>query len=148
MIKCNNGGCVKDKDICCQSCDETSYCKGVCIDQPSNDDSGCGEAVFEDNNPVEVFQNAAATVIKSIANICKAKKKLEEQEKNFKSQLLDAMERHNIKSFNNDVLKITYVAGTTAISIDSKKLKEKYPQIVAECSKTSNKSAYVKVELK
>lgn len=147
MIKCTVGGCTKNKDICCQSCDEKESCNGACVDKPSTDDSGCGSAVFESSNSVELFQNAAATVIKSITDICKAKKDLEEKEKSLKSQLKEAMERNGVKSFSNDVLKITYIAATKAVSVDSKVLKEKYPAIAAECSKTSPKAAYVKVEL-
>ena len=33
-------------------------------------------------------------------------------------------------------------------SIDSTKLKAKYPQIAAECVKVSNRKAYIKVSLK
>lgn len=58
------------------------------------------------------------------------------------------MENCNIKKFESDILNLTYVAETTATSIDSAKLKKKYPDIAAECSKTSKKSAYVKVVVK
>lgn len=147
MIKCNNGGCVKDKDICCQSCDEIKICNGACIDTPSTDDSGCGEAIFEPNKTLAVFQTSAAAVIKDITDICKAKKDLDEKEKSLKTQLLTAMEKHGVKSFNNNVLKITYMAATSAITVNSKLLKEKYPAIAAECSKPSPRAAHVKVEL-
>lgn len=148
IIKCSLGGCVKEKDICCMSCDEKESCDGFCFDEPSTDKPGCGGAIFESDNLVEVFKTTVAAVIQSIADLCKSKKDLEEKEKSLKSQLKDAMERNSVKSFSNDVLKITYIAATKAVSIDSKVLKEKYPQIAAECSKSSNKSAYVKVELK
>ena len=62
--------------------------------------------------------------------------------------LIDAMEEYGVKMFDNDLLKVTYIAATTATSIDSAKLKKKYPAIAEECSKTSAKSAYVKVEIK
>ena len=58
------------------------------------------------------------------------------------------MEKCNIKKFESDILNITYVAESTKTSIDSAKLKKKYPAIADECSKTSNKSAYIKVEVK
>ena len=133
MITCNLGGCIKEKEICCQSCDERAGCSGYCNDTA--------------DNGIEVFKTTAEVVIQSITDICKAKKDLEEQEKDLKYQLKDAMERHDIKSFNNDVLKITYIAATKAVTVDSKKLKAQYPQIAAECSKISPKAAYVKVEL-
>lgn len=147
MIKCELDGCIREKDICCQSCDETLTCNGSCSETPSNDNTGCGSAIFESDNRLEVFQITAATVIQNIVNVCKEKKDLEEREKSIKIQLKDAMERHSVKSFSNDILKITYIAETTAVTIDSKKLKEKHPQIAVECSKPSFKSAHVKVEL-
>ncbi|SDF77712.1 hypothetical protein [Sporomusa acidovorans] len=142
MIKCQNE-CPKEKGkVCCSQCEFNTDCDDLCELEPND----CGCAVLE--STPDVFQTAEAAVIQSIADLCKFKKDLEEKEKDLKSQLKDAMERHSIKSFNNDVLKITYVAGTSAVSIDSKALKAKYPQIAAECSKTSTKAAYVKVELK
>ena len=37
---------------------------------------------------------------------------------------------------------------TNATSIDSAKLKKKYPDIASECSKTTAKAGYVKITLK
>ena len=145
MIKCS-GECPFDKgNICCFYCDGKFECNEACATNPEC----CPDAVVVDDlTPVAMFELVQAAAIKTIAEICTAKKKLEEQEKQLKEQLLNAMEANNVKSFSNDVLKITYVAATTANSVDSKKLKEKYPNIAAECSKTSNKSAYVKVKVK
>jgi hypothetical protein len=58
------------------------------------------------------------------------------------------MEAYGIKKFTSDILNITYVAATKAESVDSTKLKAKYPAIAAECVKVSNRKAYIKVELK
>ena len=145
MIKCS-GECPNDKgNTCCFNCELKLECNDACASNPED----CNESVqVDEETAVSTFETKQATTIKTIAEICTAKKKLEEQEKQLKEQLLKAMETNNVKSFNNDVLKITYVAATTTNSVDSKKLKKKYPNIAAECSKTSNKSAYVKVEVK
>ena len=145
MINCSSE-CPREKgNTCCFKCDLKLECHDACATNPE----GCPDAVVVDDlTPVAMFELVQAAAIKTIAEICTAKKKLEDQEKQLKAQLLKAMESNNVKSFSNDVLKITYVAATTATSVDSKKLKEKYPNIAAECSKTSNKSAYVKVEVK
>ena len=76
------------------------------------------------------------------------KKQCEAQEKELKDQLKKAMEEYGIKKFESDILNITYVAETTSTSVDSAKLKRKYPQVAEECSKTSKKSSYIKVEVK
>lgn len=52
------------------------------------------------------------------------KAKMEMEEKKVKEALLQAMEEHGIKSFENDFVKITYKAPTTRKSIDSNALKE------------------------
>ena len=97
---------------------------------------------------LQVFQQGQLVVLQKIADIVTAKKKLEEQEKELKEKLKEAMEKYNIKKFESDILNITYVAESTKTSIDSAKLKKKYPEIAAECSKTSKTSAYVKVMVK
>lgn len=143
MIKCKNECPMGKGQVCCAGCEFTNDCTyDICPLDPND----CDCAIFE-NSPA-VFQDAAAAVIQSIADICSAKKDLEEQEKALKSKLKDAMEDHNIKNFSNDVLKLTYIAATAAVTIDSKALKAKYPQIAAEYSKPTSKAAYVKVELK
>lgn len=147
MIKCKNS-CPLDKfDGCCFECELKETCDESCELIPSE----CGDSIIEEESEetaLQVFQQGQMAVIQKIADIVTAKKKLEEQEKELKEKLKEAMEKCNIKKFESDILNITYVAATTATSIDSAKLKKKYPDIAAECSKSSNKSAYVKVSVK
>ena len=147
MIKCKNS-CPLDKfEGCCFECDLKETCEEVCGLNPSK----CGDSIMDEvseETRLQVFQQGQLAVLQKIADIVTAKKKLEEQEKALKEILKDAMERCNIKKFESDILNITYVAETTATSIDSAKLKKKYPAIAEECSKTSKKSAYVKVTVK
>lgn len=150
MIKCKTE-CPTGKGMyCCSQCELNITCLEACMDTPTEStDGGCGNAIIEAyTTDLQLFQMQQAAVIKRIADIVISKKQLDEQEKELKEHLKLAMERNSIKAFNNDVLKITYVAATTATSVDSKKLKEKHPAIYQECSKTSPKSAYVKVEVK
>jgi len=147
MIKCKNS-CPLDKfEGCCFECDLKENCEEACQLNPSE----CGDSIMQDaeeETGLQVFQQGQLTVLQKIADIVTAKKKLEEQEKELKEKLKEAMEKCNIKKFESDILDITYVAETTSTSIDSAKLKKKYPDIAAECSKTSKRSAYVKVVLK
>ena len=147
MIKCKNS-CPLDKfDGCCFECDLKESCDETCELIPSS----CGDSIMDEvseETGLQVFQQGQLAVLQKIADIVTAKKKLEEQEKELKEKLKEAMEKCNIKKFESDILNITYVAETTQTSIDSAKLKKKYPDIAEECSKVSKKSAYVKVVVK
>ena len=74
--------------------------------------------------------------------------KIEEQEKEMKAKLYEAMVKFGVDKFESDVLNLTLVKPTNATSIDSTKLKKKYPDIASECSKTTAKAGYVKITLK
>lgn len=147
MIKCKNACPTGQFEGCCFECDLKENCEEACQLNPSE----CGDSTMDEvseETGLQVFQQSQLAVLQKIADIETAKKKLEEQEKELKEKLKEAMERCNIKKFESDILNITYVAETTATSIDSTKLKKKYPDIAEECSKTSKKSAYVKVTVK
>lgn len=144
MIKCNNECPLGKFNECCHSCPDIETCNDACESNPNT----CGEATFDEETGLVAFKEQQLSVLQQIANLITTKKKLEEQEKELKDKLKEAMEKYGIKKFDNDILKITYIAETTATSIDSAKLKKKYPAIAEECSKTSKKSAYIKVEIK
>ena len=94
------------------------------------------------------MQTEAAGIIKSIAALTLQKKQIEEQEKAMRVQLMAAMEKYGVKSFENEDVKFTYVAATTRTTIDSTKLKKDLPDVAAKYSKTSNVSASVKITVK
>ena len=144
MIKCKNSCPLGKFDGCCHCCPEKDTCSDVCSEQFDS----CGEAVFDEESGLVALEQQQMAVIQQIADICTAKKKLEAQEKELKDKLKEAMEQYSVKSLDNDILKITYIAATTATSVDSAKLKKLHPDIAAECTKTSAKSAYIKVEVK
>lgn len=129
--------CIK----CCMFCDEQANCTMVCGQM----DRDCLEM---DRDDLEVMQNAVPSVIKSITEIAIKKKLLDEQEKKMKKKLLEAMEAHGVKSFDNGKVKFTYVAPTKRTTIDSAKLKNEYPDIAEECMKTSPIKASVKITVK
>ena len=144
MIKCNNACPIGQFEGCCFSCHNMESCDQSCDMQPTS----CGESTMDDTEQLQIFQQGQVAVIQQIADLAIAKKNLEEQEKDLKEKLREAMEKCNIKKFESDILTITYVAETTATTVDSKALKEKHPDIYAKCSKVSPKSAYVKVAVK
>lgn len=147
MIKCKNECPLEKFDGCCMVCPDRDSCEESCEKDPVN----CGDSIPDADNEEQalaVFQEQQLTVLNSIAGLIQAKKDLEAKESELKVKLQDAMEAYGIKKFTSDILDITYVAATKAESIDSTKLKAKYPQIAAECVKVSNRKAYIKVSLK
>ena len=143
MIKCKDD-CPRELfEGCCSKCPQKG-CEFRCELAPGY----CGDSFESGEGALTAFEQSQVTVLEQINNLITAKKALEEKEKELKEKLKEAMEKYDIKKFTSDVLNITYVAETTANSIDSKKLKERYPKIAEECSKTSKRSAYVKVVLK
>jgi hypothetical protein len=125
------------KNICCFECEDKENCPDSCslLDNLKSSDE-CEEA-FSSENELIVFEEKAITIMQSIANIATQKVALEEQDKLMRRELETAMEQYGVKSFENDILKITYVEPTTRTSVDSAKLKKKYPSVFEECSKTS-----------
>ena len=146
MIKCNVGECINEKvkfEGCCAICPEKEGCEDRCDKAPEI----CGEAT-EGETAIAVFQAEAAAIMSGIVEIVQLKSKIEKDEKDLRAKLEAAMSKHGIKRIDNDLMRITHVAPTKSTSVDSAKLKATYPHIYAECSKTSNKKGYVKIEVK
>ena len=148
MIKCKVNGeeCPEKKDICCRECEKFISCEAACDLYPNDCDYSFEAAEDAENALIKMEEETK--IISTITNVINQKKYLEEQEKKLKTILLEAMEKYSIKQLDNEEISITYIAETTATSLDSAKIKKKYPEIAAECSKTSKKSAYVKVVVK
>lgn len=144
MIKCTNSCPIGKFEGCCHSCPDFSTCEDAC----SEDFNNCGCSAVDEETGLAEFQSQHLAVLNQIASLVNAKKDIEAQEKQLKDSLKQAMEKFGIKKFESDILNITYIAESTATSVDSAKLKKKYPDIAKECSKTSTKSAYIKVEVK
>lgn len=144
MIKCKNQCPLEKFYGCCTCCPEKDTCDDRCEHLPEQ----CGCAIFDEESGLETFQNRQLQVLQKITSVVRMKKECEEQEKELKDKLKQAMEQCGVKKFESDVLNITYIAPSEATSIDSAKLKKKYPDIAKECSKVSKKSSYIKVEVK
>lgn len=75
-------------------------------------------------------------------------KKAESTAKAIREELCKKMEEQGIKSWETSNIKVTYVAPVDRITVDSKKLKDKYPVVYTECQKLSKTKASVRVTLK
>ena len=133
------------KNICCFFCNDMVNCDDACVGV--DDPTKCSDFVQEETE-LQVMQSAVPEAIRIITEISIQKQKLEEQEKLMRKKLIEAMEQYGVKKFENAQVAFTYVAPTTRTSIDSTKLKKKYPAIAEECSKVSNVSASVKITVK
>lgn len=149
IIKCKvaAGNCPQDLDICCATCGFKGNCGNCCDSQDMSDPQNCMDAEVI-TGEMTAFQSAVPDTIGKITTLIKMKKQLEDQEKQLKQKLVEAMEIYGVKSFENDLIKMTYVAPTTRSSIDSARLKKDHPAIVEQYTKTSPVSASVRVTLK
>lgn len=88
------------------------------------------ELVKVENGIIEVAED----VLNEIKAFQEQKEAMELKEKKIKQAILEAMENNGIKSFENDIVKITYVAPTTRKSVDSQALKDQglYEQFLKE----------------
>lgn len=77
-------------------------------------------------------------------------KKAQETRDELRAELLALFEKQGIKSWESPDKKllVTYVAPFDRMGVDSKKLKEKYPQAFTECQKLTKVKASLKVTIR
>lgn len=146
ICKVEGAECPLDLNICCGVCEHIDTCNVACDTAKVNHED-CDEAEVI-TNEVTQFESAVPDTIEKITTLIQMKKELDEQEKLLKEKLVEAMETYGVKSFENDQIKMTYVAPTTRSTIDSTKLKKDHPDIAEQYTKTSNVSASVRVTVK
>lgn len=144
MTKCENPCPFGKFDGCCNFCPDRASCADGCPENPEK----CGQAKFDEEAGLQAFQQSQLAILNAIASLTAHKKAIEDQEKEMKAKLYEAMVKFGVDKFESDVLNLTLVKPTNATSIDSTKLKKKYPDIASECSKTTAKAGYVKITLK
>jgi len=72
-------------------------------------------------------------------------KKLKE---NLVKELYAAMEKHSVSKWETDNIVVTRVAPTSSVGVDTAKFKKDFPDIYAKCTKTTNKSGFLKIKIK
>lgn len=78
------------------------------------------ELVNVTNGQIEIQQEA----LSKLKSFQEYKKEMDKLEKDIKKNILEAMEKNGIKSFENDVVKIAYVEPYTRTTIDAKLVNE------------------------
>ena len=151
MLKCkiaSEAAC--GKDCCCYDCTDVKTCENKC---PTYEELGkkvlkeCEELEQVETDVVKLDQKVPQA-IKAMTDMLTQQKALEQQISDMREVIKAAMEQYDVKSFENDVVKITYIAATERKSIDSAKLKKEHPEIAEVYQKVSSVKSTVKIEIK
>lgn len=98
------------------------------------------------------FENKYLATMAAIQNVAKQEKFYADKVKELKAELEVAMDQYEIKSIDNDFLKITRVAESTVKTIDLKALLADEPALYGELledyPKVTNRKAYLKFTVK
>lgn len=102
-----------------------------------------------DDLPEEVANNICI-LDQTISGLKEQLKYAEGQMEEFKARLLEKMREHELTAIKTDQVAISIKKAYQRISIDSKKLKEQYPDIAKECEKVTEvaESLTIKVNKK
>lgn len=84
----------------------------------------------------------------AIAELQNKQQELQNRNEEIKNQIKDAMEKQDIKKYENDFISITYVEATTRNTVDSAKLKEKYLDVYNDCIKISDVKSSIRIKVK
>lgn len=117
------------------------------------------ERLFECERKGELYRQALDTIDKQVvANLIslesyiteldRKKKYVESKAQELRAALTQDMEKNGIQCFENDRIKLTYVAPTTRTAIDSTRLKKEMPEIAEKYTKTSQVKASLRITLK
>jgi predicted phage-related endonuclease len=101
------------------------------------------ELVTIKNNEITINQN----FIKEYKKFKKLQLKMDLAEKELKEILKEKMQEIGKTSIIKDGISVIYKKGTTRTSIDTKRLKEKLPDIYEKYSKTSDVSASISISV-
>lgn len=73
---------------------------------------------------------------------------LKEQDSEVRKAILEAMQKHDVKKFENDNMTITYIAPTKRKGIDSAKLESMHPKIYQQVLKYTDVRPSVRIKIK
>lgn len=101
---------------------------------------------------IKEFEQHHLEMFEHLAEVTRQKKKLEETEAKIKKNLEEAMVMYDIKSIDNEYVRITRVEESKSVSIDMKEFQKKEPQLYAELlndyAKTTTKKSYLMFKVK
>lgn len=105
---------------------------------------GCG---FEHDDERRRVEGDVPEAVQSLVDeLVTVKKQLDiysQREKEIKEQLLATMAARGEDKWQNDVIQVSKVAASVSVTVDSKALKEKYPEVFEAVRKESKRKEYV-----
>jgi hypothetical protein len=104
---------------------------------------------FKETNPIPVADIARLEEAEAlITKYDELKKTAQKQADTIRCAIISGMEKASVYSFENDRMKVTYIAPSTRTTIDSAKLKAEKPDIYKAYSKTTPTKAGLRVTMK
>ena len=98
------------------------------------------------------FEAANMNIMQQYASLEKQIKKLEEVQKGAREILQREMEKHGVRSIDNEFVKITLVPVSVSTTLDTKLLRaerpELYGMLLRRYEKTTEKKSHVRVKVK
>lgn len=83
--------------------------------------------------------------------IAKQNEKLEtlrEQEATLRDKIKEAMEKNGVDKFENDIIRINYIAKQVRTTIDTTRLKAEHPEIAEEYKRQSTIQPSIRIKIK
>lgn len=103
-------------------------------------------------NELTEFEQANLVLMTKLAQSEQLVREVKEMQENYKRELKEAMEKYNIKSIDNDLVKVTVVPESESTTVDLKTFKEKEPDeydgLLADYPKVVKRSSYVRIKVK
>lgn len=100
------------------------------------------------SNELTKIDKQDLVIIQEFYELEKQSKAIKARQADLRADLVDIMEDYGVKSWENDLFKITYVAPTSRNSIDSASLKKEMPEVFNAYQKVSDVKANVRVTVK
>lgn len=103
-------------------------------------------------NELTEFEQANLVLMTKLAQSEQLVREVKEMQESYKRELKNAMEKYNIKSIDNDLVKVTVVPESESTTVDLKTFKEKeldeYEALLADYPKVVKRSSYVRIKVK
>lgn len=99
--------------------------------------------LIEVDTELDVFLRDNEELVRELLKIKRQKEKLDKKDKEIRQRLLDAMNRHHIKSFETKTASVRYVEDCNYNRINTYKLQKYYPSAYASCVESGYREGYL-----
>ena len=103
-------------------------------------------------NELTEFEQANLVLMTKLAQSEQLVREVKEMQEAYKRELKNSMKKYNIKSIDNDLVKVTVVPESESTTVDLKTFKEKEPDeyeaLLADYPKVVKRSSYVRIKVK